>query len=92
MGGGRAGVVCAPGDPPFPALRLLLKILLNQAAFSTAIRILLGFHFLTKMDNQDRKTKGPITSLHFTPKQNKMSFQFFFFDRKQRRSSITSFS
>lgn len=51
LGGGGAGVVCVPGDPPFLALRLLLNILLNHAAFSTAICILLGFHFLTKMNN-----------------------------------------
>lgn len=77
----------------FLALYLLWNILLSEAEFSTSICICLVFTFLQKWTIKTKKTKGPITTLHFTPKQNKISFQFFFFsDRKQCRSRVTSSS
>ena len=63
---------------PGSSTYLLLKILLSQAEFSTAICVLLVFTFLQKWTVETKKMKGPIICLHFTPKQNKKNFQIFF--------------
>ena len=86
------GYAVCPWGLPGSSTYLLLKILLSQAEFSTAICVLLVFTFLQKWTVETKKMKGPIICLHFTPKQNKKSFSNFFFYRKQHSFYISSFS
>lgn len=71
----------------FVVLHLLLKILLSLAEFSIPICILLGIHFLAKMDNQDKENKRSNYYSSCHPKAKQDQFPVFY-----RKSHIVSFS